>query len=105
MDFSKTDLVVLSACETGLVGFGGKSDEFIGLPGGFIRAGAKNVVSSLWVVDDETTSLLMQKFYNYIIKQGFSHARALREAQLEIQKQRKWKNPFFWGSFRLLGGY
>lgn len=103
MDLRRTELVVLSACETGLVGFGGKSDEFVGLPGGFLRAGARNVVASLWVVDDEATATLMEKFYRHMIVEKLSPSNALRLAQLDIKEDPRWKNPFFWGAFRVLG--
>ncbi len=55
-------LVVLSACETGLIDFRNTSDEYIGLPSGFLYAGSSSVVSSLWTVDDLSTSFLMIKF-------------------------------------------
>ncbi|MEM9925935.1 MAG: CHAT domain-containing protein [Cyanobacteria bacterium P01_D01_bin.50] len=61
-DFSQTRLVVISACETGLIDFKNTSDEYIGLPSGFIYAGSSSVVSSLWTVDDLSTSLLTIKF-------------------------------------------
>ncbi|MEA5581842.1 CHAT domain-containing protein [Nodularia harveyana UHCC-0300] len=62
LDFSQTRLVVLSACETGLIDFNNTSDEYIGLPSGFIYAGSSSVVSSLWTVNDLSTSFLMIKF-------------------------------------------
>ena len=61
-DFSQTRLVVLSACETGLTDFYNTSDEYIGLPSGFLYAGSSSVVSSLWTVNDLSTSFLMIKF-------------------------------------------
>ncbi len=61
-DFSQTRLVVLSACETGLTDFNNTSDEYIGLPSGFLYAGSSSVVSSLWTVNDLSTSFLMIKF-------------------------------------------
>ena len=103
IDLSRTELVVLSACETGLVGFGGKSDEFVGLPGGFLRVGAKNVVASLWVVDDEGTAKLMEHFYRNLFEEKSTPARALRKAQLEIMRDPRWKNPYYWGAFRAFG--
>ena len=103
LDLSATDLVVLSACETGLVGFGGKSDEFVGLPGGILRAGARSVIASLWTVDDQATATLMELLYRYILVDGQSPPAALRRAQLEIMKNRQWRNPFYWGAFRALG--
>ena len=103
MDLSKTELVVLSTCESGLVGIGGKSDEFVGLPGGFLRVGAKNVVASLWVVDDEATATLMERFYRHMIEEKISPAKALRLAQLDIKEDPHWRNPFYWGAFRAFG--
>jgi CHAT domain-containing protein len=54
--------VVLSACETGLIDFQNTSDEYIGLPSGFLYAGSSSVVSSLWTVNDLSTSFLVIKF-------------------------------------------
>ncbi|MHC5826943.1 MAG: CHAT domain-containing protein, partial [Nostoc sp.] len=59
-------LVCLSACETGLVDISSNSDEYIGLASGFIRAGAANIISSLWAVSDFHTSLLMIKLYEIL---------------------------------------
>ena len=56
-------LVTLSACETGVIDLNNVSDEYIGLPYGFILAGSTNVVSSLWAVSATATALLMIKFY------------------------------------------
>ncbi|BAY45470.1 TPR repeat-containing protein [Scytonema sp. HK-05] len=61
-DFSQTRLVILSACETGLIDFNNTSDEYIGLPSGFLYAGSSNVVSSLWTVNELSTSFLLIKF-------------------------------------------
>jgi len=61
-DFSQSRLVVLSACETGLIDFQNTSDEYIGLPSGFLYAGSSSVVSSLWTVNDLSTSFLVIKF-------------------------------------------
>jgi CHAT domain-containing protein len=61
-DFSQSRLVVLSACETGLIDFTNTSDEYIGLPSGFLYAGSSSVASSLWTVNDLSTSFLMIKF-------------------------------------------
>jgi CHAT domain-containing protein len=74
-------LIVLSACETGIgVEFATRGEEFIGLPSGFIVAGAKSVIGSLWAVDDLATALLMVRlFENLRDRQGI--AEALREAQ------------------------
>ncbi|MEH2087182.1 CHAT domain-containing tetratricopeptide repeat protein, partial [Nostoc sp.] len=63
LKLDKCRLVTLSACETGLIDFNNTSDEYIGLPSGFLLAGSKAVVSSLWTVSDLSTAFLMMKFY------------------------------------------
>ncbi|MBW4502820.1 MAG: CHAT domain-containing protein [Scytonema hyalinum WJT4-NPBG1] len=68
LKLEKCRLVTLSACETGLIDFNNTSDEYIGLPSGFLLAGSPSVVSSLWKVDDLSTSFLMIKFYENLIK-------------------------------------
>ena len=76
-----TRLVVLSACETGLVDPGDQADEYVGLPSGFIHAGVPTVVSSLWRVDDLSTALLMEEFYRRHLVERKGAAEALRGAQ------------------------
>ena len=68
LNLEKCRLVTLSACETGLVDHNNTSDEYIGLPSGFLLAGSPSVVSSLWKVDDLSTSFLMIKFYDNLVK-------------------------------------
>jgi CHAT domain-containing protein len=74
-------LVVLSACETGLVDITSNPDEFIGLPGTFMALGAAGVVGTLWPVNDTATALLMAKFYELHIGDRLSPASALSHAQ------------------------
>jgi len=84
MNLSQTRLVCLSACETGMVDIRQSPDEFIGLPAGFMAAGAPTVVSSLWPVSDLSTMLLMERFYaNYL--SGIDLFESLREAQLWLR--------------------
>lgn len=83
-------LVVLSACETGLIDFNNTSDEYIGLPSGFLYAGSSSVVSSLWTVSDLSTAFLMIKFIQNLkattVDGGdFSVAVELQKAQLWLQ--------------------
>lgn len=73
-------LVTLSACETGLTTFDSRSDEYIGLPSGFLYAGSPSVVSSLWSVSDLSTAFLIIKFYEYLPTMP-SVAVALNQAQ------------------------
>ncbi|MBW4588525.1 MAG: tetratricopeptide repeat protein [Aetokthonos hydrillicola CCALA 1050] len=75
-------LVMLSACETGLIDFYNKSDEYIGLASGFIRAGAVSVVSTLWAVDDFSTALLIIKFYENLETLTSDVVISLNQAQL-----------------------
>ncbi|NEO46486.1 MAG: CHAT domain-containing protein, partial [Moorea sp. SIO4A3] len=77
-------LVTLSACETGLIDFQNNSDEYIGLPSGFLVAGSPAVVSSLWKVEEVSTALLMIKFYQNLLK-PMSLALALNQAQLWLR--------------------
>ncbi|MEI2577840.1 CHAT domain-containing protein [Scytonema sp. PRP1] len=72
-------LVTLSACETGLSDPFSTSDEYIGLPSGFLKAGTSSIVSSLWAVDDFATALLMIRFYDN--QRSLPVAQALSEAQ------------------------
>ncbi|MGL5002786.1 MAG: CHAT domain-containing protein, partial [Casimicrobium sp.] len=93
------DLVTLSACETGLSQLS-PGDELLGLTRAFLRAGAKNVVNSLWAVDDAVTSSLMTLFYRSIAK-GESAARALRNAQIATRSQHP--HPYYWAGFTVTG--
>ncbi len=74
-------LVSISACESGFTDFSSTSDEYIGLPSGFIRAGAASIVSSLWAVDDFSTAILMIKFYENIQNSNNNMSVALNHAQ------------------------
>jgi CHAT domain-containing protein/tetratricopeptide (TPR) repeat protein len=96
------DLVVLSACETGL-GKEIKGEGLIGLTRGFMYAGAPRVVASLWDVDDLATAELMKLFYQRMLKDGQPAGAALRAAQLELSRQKRWASPYFWAGFVLHG--
>lgn len=98
------DLVVLSACQTGL-GKDIKGEGLIGLTRGFMYAGSKGVIASLWKVDSEATRELMREFYTGFFHRGLSPAAALREAKLAIRTQPRWQSPFFWAAFELHGEY
>jgi CHAT domain-containing protein/tetratricopeptide (TPR) repeat protein len=96
------DLVVLSACQTAL-GKQIRGEGLIGLTRGFMYAGAQRIVASLWQVDDLATAELMAQFYHGMLKEGLRPAEALRKAQLEISKQKRWASPYFWAGFTLQG--
>ena len=96
------ELVVLSACQTGL-GKEVKGEGLVGLTRGFMYAGAARVVVSLWSVNDRATSELMQKFYRGMLRDGQRPAAALRAAQVELWRQQKWQSPYYWSAFTLQG--
>lgn len=98
------DLVVLSACQTGL-GKDVKGEGLIGLTRGFMYAGAGGVVASLWKVDDDATAELMTHFYEGMFQRGLTPAAALREAQLTLWRQKNWHSSYYWAAFVLQGQY
>ena len=99
LDFSGLDLVVLSACQTGL----GKitSEGVFGLQRGFKKAGAQTIVMSLWEVSDEATQLLMIEFFK-----NLTGGQSKRAAFLNAQKivRQKYPNPLYWAAFIMVDG-
>lgn len=96
------EMVVLSACETGL----GKQitgEGLIGLTRGFMYAGASRVVASLWQVDDAATAEFMRRFYKALLEDGVPPAQALRQAQIEMQHEKRWRDPYYWAAFTIQG--
>ncbi len=98
------ELVVLSACQTAL-GKEVRGEGLIGLTRGFMYAGAPRVVASLWQVDDLATAELMKRFYTGMLKQGLKPAAALRAAQLELLRQKRYAAPFLWAAFTIQGDW
>ncbi|MGB3265164.1 MAG: CHAT domain-containing protein [Microcoleus sp.] len=96
------ELVVLSACQTGL-GQNIQGEGMVGLTRGFMYAGAKRVIVSLWNVDDEGTAKFMANLYQGMLQKGLTPAAALRAAQLEMLKQEEWRSPYYWAAFNLQG--
>lgn len=109
LDLSGVDLVVLSACETGL-GESRSGEGLIGLRRAFRTAGAGTVISALWQVDDRATSELMQGFYKNLWLKSMSKGEALRSAQLEMLRRNRSEHggdglPSTWGAFILSGDW
>jgi tetratricopeptide (TPR) repeat protein len=102
----KADLVVLSACQTGL-GTPSEAEGTIGLQRAFLAKGARGVLVSLWSVSDEATAFLMNRFYAHwrgANPQGQDAAEALRLAQREVRSESRWRHPRYWAAFQLVGG-
>ena len=95
------DLVVLSACETGL-GTIVKGEGILGLTRGFMYAGAQHLLVSLWQVADKSTSDVMIEFYRNVLK-GQEYSSALRNAKLTMIKRGKYSHPVEWSPFVLTG--
>ena len=93
---------MLSACQTAL-GHEIRGEGLVGLTRGFMYAGARSVVASLWQVDDESTAELMKRFYRALLSEGRRPAAALRAAQLEMSRDKRWSAPFYWAGFVLQG--
>lgn len=97
-----TDLVVLSACETAL-GKEVRGEGLVGLTRGFMYAGARRVVVSLWKVSDLATAELMRDFYRNLLVEDLAPAAALRAAQITQRGRRP--HPFYWSGFILQGDW
>ncbi len=98
------ELVVLSACQTGL-GREVKGEGLVGLTRGFMYAGARRVVVSLWNVNDLATSQLMTRFYQQMLNDNQQPIVALRQAQLEMWNSGQWQSPYYWGAFTIQGDW
>jgi CHAT domain-containing protein len=98
------ELVVLSACETGLGTVAGGEGVF-GLQRAFHLAGARTVIASLWKVDDTATRKLMRLFYSNLWEQGMAAAEALRQAQLTVLNEAvgSGEKPYYWAGWVLSG--
>ncbi|MGE0568938.1 MAG: CHAT domain-containing protein [Bacteroidia bacterium] len=102
LNLVNTELLVLSACQTGLVNEKSKS-ELIGLPQAFASAGAKRMLLSLWPVDDKATKQFMLYFYEEWLKAGTDYKlipSAIKKAKIELRK--KYPEPYFWAAFTLI---
>jgi CHAT domain-containing protein/tetratricopeptide (TPR) repeat protein len=98
------ELVVLSACETGL-GKDVKGEGLIGLTRGFMYAGARRVIVSLWNVNDKATASLMEQVYTGMLKTHKTPAASLRAAQVEMLRQKQWQSPYYWAAFVIQGDW
>ena len=77
----------------------------MGLARGFLAAGAARVVASLWAVEDRATAELMGRFYRELLAGGRPPAAALRAAQLDLRRHLRWRDPYHWAGFVLVGDW
>ncbi len=96
------DLVVLSACNTAL-GREIRGEGVDGLTRAFMHAGARRVLATLWRVPDRGSVEAMQRFYGALLQDGLPAPAALRRAQRELAKDRRWSDPYYWAAFTLHG--
>src|SRR6185436_5435058 len=98
------DLVVLSACQTGL-GDLKQTEGTVGLQRAFLAKGARSVLVSLWSVSDQATELLMRGFYTHWLDDSDqpSKAESLRRAQEEVRARPEFREPKYWAAFQLVG--
>lgn len=95
------ELLVLSACQTAA----GDERAGLGIAGVAFQAGARSTIASLWNLDDESTSVLMNKFYQELSNKKLTKAEALRRAQLALLQNPKYKRPMYWAPYVLLGNW
>ena len=98
---SAIELLVLSACETAQ----GDDRATLGLAGVAVRAGARSTLATLWQVDDQASALLMQQFYRNLNQPNITRAEALRQAQIAILKNPRFREPRFWAPYILVGNW
>ena len=95
------ELLTLSACETAE----GDDRSPLGIAGAAIKAKARSVLGSLWPVSDEAAQLVMERFYQGIVRDGLSKAEALRRAQVVLIADPNLNHPFYWAPFILVGNW
>ncbi|MDI1483886.1 CHAT domain-containing tetratricopeptide repeat protein [Polyangium sp. y55x31] len=104
LDLQGTELVVLSACETGR-GEKAGSEGLRGLRRALVLAGSETQVMSLWQVDDEATRDLMTSYYQKLFREGKGRAEAMRESQIQMLQRPEYNHPYFWASFIVSGAW
>jgi CHAT domain-containing protein len=101
------DLIVLSACDTGLQSLTAV-EEYVSLPDAFLTAGARGVIATQWPIEDDVTATLMGNFYTAFLERGQPPARALLEAQRTLRELRRgekapYAHPYYWAAYSYWG--
>ncbi len=99
-----SELVVLSACQTAL-GKDIRGEGLIGMSRGFLYAGSKRIVASLWKVDDSATAEFMKRFYANHLQKGLTASKALQQTKIEMKKIKRYQSPYYWSAFTLMGDW
>ena len=99
-----SDLIVLSACQTAL-GKDIRGEGLIGMSRGFLYAGSNRIIASLWKVDDSATAEFMKRFYTNHLQKGMSASKALQQTKNEMKKIPRYRSPYYWSAFTLLGDW
>jgi CHAT domain-containing protein len=97
---SSIDLLVLSACQTAK----GDRRSALGIAGLATQSGARSTIATLWLVNSESTALLMSRFYQGL-RNGLPKAEALRQAQLDLRSHAQYSHPYHWAAFVLVGAW
>ena len=95
------DLLTLSACETAV----GDERSALGLAGVAVKSGARSALGTLWFINDQASSDLIQHFYTHLKQTTFSKAQALREAQLTLLGHATYRHPGYWAPFLLINNW
>ena len=99
------DLVVLSACRTGL-GKDAPGEGLLSLTRGFLSSGAARVIVTLWSIEDQASAEMMSRFYRRVLgPRRMTPAAALRATQEEMWREGRWSAPYYWGGFVLQGNW
>uniref|UniRef100_A0A7C4RTU6 CHAT domain-containing protein n=1 Tax=Desulfatirhabdium butyrativorans TaxID=340467 RepID=A0A7C4RTU6_9BACT len=95
------EMLTLSACETAV----GDDRAALGLAGIAIKAGARSALASLWSIHDQSTSMLVMKFYQELLKPGVSRSQALQSAQMMLMEDERYSHPIYWAPFLLIANW
>jgi CHAT domain-containing protein len=95
------ELLVLSACQTAV----GDKRAALGLAGIALRAGARSTVASLWSINDQSTTLMMSRFYTSLAFEHLTKAGALRQSQIALLQNPRYNRPYYWASYVLVGNW